>query len=74
MASHGDRLRGIVEIAMRTPLTPDEADLLCISSLRRVIEAETFVPTMSKIYERVTLETEAGKEEALASKLAVFKV
>lgn len=52
----------------------DDADILIKSCLRRVVEAELFVPLMPRVYERLALVTEQDKEEALAAKISTLSV
>ena len=53
---------------------PEELDLFCVSALWRLLEAESFMPLRLRLYERVTLETDAAQERALVDKCAQFKV
>jgi len=50
-----------------------EVDQLCLSAVRRVLEAETFLPLRLRLYDRVMLETDMGQEKQLARKCAVFQ-
>jgi len=80
-APHGDALRGLVRINLASPtlasgsgeIDETEVDRLCLSAVRRVLEAETFLPLRLRLYDRVMLETDMAQEKQLARKCALFK-
>lgn len=80
-APHGDGLRGLVRVSLASPslasgsgeIDEAEVDQLCLSAVRRVLEAETFLPLRLRLYDRVMLETDMGQEKQLARKCALFQ-
>ena len=80
-APHGDALRGLVRVSLASPtlasgsgeIDEAEVDRLCLSGVRRVLEAETFLPLRLRLYDRVMLETDMTQEKQLARKCALFK-
>lgn len=74
MEQHGERLKAIVDVSRRRLMNDDDIEQFCISSLRRLLEAETFLPLRLRLYERVMIETDLAQEKQLAAKCAIFKV
>jgi len=81
MSPHGENLRGLVRMSLASPslasgsgeIDEAEVDQLCLSAVRRVLEAETFLPLRLRLYDRVMLETDMGQEKQLARKCALFQ-
>jgi len=81
MAPHGENLRGLVRMSLASPslasgsgeIDEAEVDQLCLSAVRRVLEADTFLPLRLRLYDRVMLETDMGQEKQLARKCALFQ-
>ncbi|TFJ87799.1 hypothetical protein NSK_001146 [Nannochloropsis salina CCMP1776] len=50
-----------------------DVDRFCLAEIRRVLEAETFLPLRLRLYERVMVETDIEEEKRLAQKCAIFQ-
>ncbi len=79
--AHKEALVGFTRMSLASPSLVsgsgeiDEAEVtqFCVSAVRRVLEAETFLSLREALYARVTLETDMVQERQLARKCVLFQ-